>query len=788
MTSLSKVQKDETSLIINKEENFNYNQTISYLSENGYIRVTSIREPGEFSVKGDVIDLFPSDYDNPVRLDSFGDTIEKLQLFNLTDQKSINDLKRVIVYPFNEFVFNQNNRKINADSFLTDLSTYELNDLIVHVDHGIGRFKGLKTISVLGSNHDCVEIHYLNDDKLFIPVENIELLSKYGGKNDLVVLDRLGATQWQYRKAVAKNKIKETAAELIKTAASRTLESAPKFHIQEPYYSNFNAEFPFDETEDQVNAISEIHEDLAKGTPMDRLICGDVGFGKTEVALRAAFTVGLSGYQVAILVPTTLLCRQHFENLTERFKKSPIKIGQLSRLVSKKESQQTIENVANGEIDILIGTHSILSEKISFKKMGLLIIDEEQHFGVKQKEKLKKLRTNVHILSLTATPIPRTLQMSLVGLRELSIISTAPVNRQSIKTKVLNFDIESIKEAIINEVNRNGQLYYVCPRVNQIQEVEDFLKSELPEVSYKIAHGQMPSKNLENVMVDFYNHEFSILLCTTIVESGLDLRNTNTMIIHNSDNFGLSQLYQLRGRIGRSNTEAFCYYTVKDFDALTDQAKQRLKLLQKLDSLGSGFNLASHDLDIRGSGNILGDDQSGHIREIGLELYHRLLKEKINELQDDGSSLQSEWSPQINLGIGVLIPTNYIGSLNTRLSFYRKLAYLKENSKIQDIKDEMITTFGELPAEVKNLFMVTELRSLCKKSNIEKIDLGQKGGSIKFKDNVFTNPEGLVTLIQLHHKNVKIRPDQSLIYMFDIPDKALNIKRLIKLIEKISEL
>ena len=786
--SSPQIKHEEASLVINKDDNFEYQHTIDYLGENGYIRVSNVRETGEFSVKGDVIDIFPSGYDNPVRVDTFGNEIEKLQIFNLKDQKPIDDIKRLIVYPFNEFLFNQNNRKISADSFLTDLSTYDLNDLIVHVDHGIGRFKGLQTIPVLGSNHECVEIHYSNDDKLFIPVENIELLSKYGGKNDYIVLDRLGATQWQYRKAVAKNKIKEMAAELIKTAASRTLETAPKFFTQEPYYSNFNAEFPFDETEDQIKAIAEIHDDLVKGTPMDRLICGDVGYGKTEVAIRAAFTVALSGHQVAILVPTTLLCRQHHENLTKRFSKSPIKVAQLSRLVSSSEANETIDKVSKGEVDILIGTHAILSDKINFKKLGLLIIDEEQHFGVKQKEKLKTLRTDVHILSLTATPIPRTLQMSLVGLRELSIISTAPVNRQSIKTKVVNFDSKIIKDAIKNEISRNGQLYYVCPRVKQIEEVEEFLKEEMPEVSYKVAHGQMPAKGLESVMVDFYNHEFSILLCTTIVESGLDLRNTNTMIIHNSDNFGLSQLYQLRGRIGRSNTEAFCYYTIKDFDGLTDQAKQRLKLLQKLDSLGSGFNLASHDLDIRGSGNILGDDQSGHIREIGLELYHRLLKEKIQELQDDGGSQQSEWSPQINLGIGVLIPTNYIGSLNTRLSFYRKLAYLNNKNKITDIKDEMIVTFGDLPKEVENLFTVTELRSLCKKANIEKVELGQKGGSIKFKGNKFSNPDGLVSLIQSNHKNVKLRPDQSLIYMFDIPRKDHNIERIINLVKEISEL
>ncbi len=756
-----------SNLVIDKKTKFNYNNVLSFLSENGYVRVSGVRESGEFSVKGDIIDIFPTGYEYPIRINIFDSDIEKLEQFNLTTQSSIGPIERFVISPFNEFVFNQNKRKIKADTFLTDLSSFQLNDLIVHVDHGIGKFKGLKNLSILESQHDCVEISYFNEDRLYIPVENIELLSKYGGNNEYVELDKLGTSHWQFRKANAKKKINEIADDLIKTAAERSLKKAPKFKTVEPYYTNFVNEFPYDETEDQVNVTSEILNDLNTGMPMDRLVCGDVGYGKTEVALRGAFNVAIGGSQVAVIVPTTLLCRQHYENFKKRFENSPLKISQLSRLVSKDSANQTIEKVNNGEIDIVVGTHALLSDKIKFKKLGLLIIDEEQHFGVSQKEKIKNLKSNVHILSLTATPIPRTLQMSLVGLRDLSIISTAPVNRQIIKTEVISFDEETIKSAIEFENSRGGQIYYVCPRVKQLDEIEHYLKREMPNVSYKIAHGQMSPKSLEGVMVDFYNGEFKILLCTTIVESGLDLRKTNTMIIHNADKFGLSQLYQLRGRIGRANIEAYCYYTVSDFNSITDTANQRLNLLKKLDSRGSSFNLASHDLEIRGSGNIIGDQQSGHVREIGLELYHKLLKEKIIELRSDFHSLDAEWSPQINLGLNVLIPENYMPNLNTRLYFYRKLAYLNNIGELREIKSEMLERFGSVPDEVLHLIKITELRILCKNLSIEKFDLGSRGLTIKFRNNKFNKTEKLVELISRKKYDLKLRSDQTLVYNFN---------------------
>lgn len=773
-------------LNIEKTEKFNYENVLNFLSENGYVRVSSVRESGEFSVKGDVFDIFPSGYDHPVRINILENEIEKLEQFNIKTQKPVSKIVRFVINPFNEFVFNQNKRKIKADSFLTDLSSFEFDDLVVHIDHGIGKFKGLKNITIIESQHDCIEIAYYNDDKLFIPVENIELLSKYSGENDYIALDRLGTSHWQYRKASAKNKINEIADVLIKTAAERTLKSAPKFKTQEPYYTNFVNEFPFDETEDQVNVTSEILYDLNSGVPMDRLVCGDVGYGKTEVALRGAFNVALGGHQVAIIVPTTLLCRQHYENFVKRFHNSPFKIAQVSRLINKDLSSSVIERVNNGDIDIIIGTHALLNDKLKFNKLGLLIIDEEQHFGVKQKEKIKSLNSNVHILSLTATPIPRTLQMSLVGLRDLSIISTAPVNRQLIKTSILSFDADIINQAIISESDRDGQVYYVCPRIKELDEVEEYLKKELPNISYKIAHGQMTPKDLENVMVDFYNNEFTVLLCTTIVESGLDLQRTNTMIVHNSDKFGLSQLYQLRGRIGRSNIEAYCYYTISDINGITENANKRLKLLKQLDGRGSSFNLSSHDLDIRGSGNIVGDEQSGHIKEIGLELYHRLLREKITELRSDFYTLNAEWSPQLNLGLSVLIPENFVPNLNTRLYFYRKLAYLNSAGELKDVRNEMTERFGDIPNEVNHLFKITELRILCKKVSIEKFDLGVRGLTIKFRNNHFNKTKELVNLIGLKKYDLRLRSDQTLVYSFNKTGEKQRISKAFSFAKELS--
>ena len=779
---------DRNPIILESGTITNYNQLINQLTENGYVRVSSINELGEFSVKGDIIDIFPNGYKDPIRINLYGNEIEKIEDFVLKDGSKINKINRVIINPFSEFTFNQNKRKIKADTFLTDLSTFEVDDLIVHVDHGIGKFLGLKNVTVLDTDHDCVEIEYFNSDKLFIPVENIELLSKYGTKNEFVELDKLGSSHWQYRKASAKNKINEIAGVLIKTAAERSVNKAPLFRTQEPHYSNFLREFDHVDTEDQINATSEILNDINSGMPMDRLICGDVGYGKTEVALRAAFNVAMNDFQVAFIVPTTLLSNQHYNNFVERFKKFPIKICQLSRLVNKSEAENNIEMINSGEANIVVGTHALLSKKINFKELGLLIIDEEQHFGVSQKEKIKSFRSDIHVLSLTATPIPRTLQMSLVGLRDLSIISTAPLNRQPINTEILEFKNANIIEAIKNEINRDGQVYYVCPRISDLKDIENFLEEKLPGVKFKIAHGQMTPKDLKRTMVEFYNNEFQILLCTTIVESGLDLRKTNTMIVHNADRFGLSQLYQLRGRIGRSDIEAYCYYSVHDINGITENSLKRLKILKKFSTRGSSFNLASHDLDMRGSGNIIGGEQSGHVKEVGLELYHRLLKDKINELRTDNKNIDNEWSPQLNLGLSVLIPESYIPNLNTRLYFYRKLAYLQSVEDLKLAKLEMFERFGELPKEVSHLIEITELRVLCKLLSIEKFDLGNRGLIIKFRDNKFDKIDQLIDFIQKGQYNIKLRTDQTLVYNFNIKNKNERIEKAFNFVKKLSNL
>ena len=779
---------DRNPIILESGTITDYNQLINQLTENGYVRVSAINELGEFSVKGDIIDIFPNGYKDPIRINLYGNEIEKIEDFELKDGSKINKINRVIINPFSEFTFNQNKRKIKADTFLTDLSTFEVDDLIVHVDHGIGKFLGLKNVTVLDTDHDCVEIEYFNSDKLFIPVENIELLSKYGTKNEFVELDKLGSSHWQYRKASAKNKINEIAGVLIKTAAERSVNKAPLFRTQEPHYSNFLREFDHVDTEDQINATSEILNDINSGMPMDRLICGDVGYGKTEVALRAAFNVAMNDFQVAFIVPTTLLSNQHYNNFVERFKNFPIKVCQLSRLVNKSEAEKNIEMINSGEANIVVGTHALLSKKINFKELGLLIIDEEQHFGVSQKEKIKSFRSDVHVLSLTATPIPRTLQMSLVGLRDLSIISTAPLNRQPINTEIVEFKNVNIIEAIKNEINRDGQVYYVCPRISDLKDIENFLEEKLPGVKFKIAHGQMTPKDLKRTMVEFYNNEFQILLCTTIVESGLDLRKTNTMIVHNADRFGLSQLYQLRGRIGRSDIEAYCYYSVHDINGITENSLKRLKILKKFSTRGSSFNLASHDLDMRGSGNIIGGEQSGHVKEVGLELYHRLLKDKINELRTDNKNIDNEWSPQLNLGLSVLIPESYIPNLNTRLYFYRKLAYLQSVEDLKLAKLEMFERFGELPKEVSHLIEITELRVLCKLLSIEKFDLGNRGLIIKFRDNKFDKIDQLIDFIQKGQYNIKLRTDQTLVYNFNIKNKNERIEKAFNFVKKLSNL
>ncbi len=676
-----------------------------------------------------------------------------------------------------------------AQDFLSELSSLTAGDLVVHVDHGIGRFVGLKAIEAAGQPHDCLEIHYDGGDKLFLPVENLELLSRYGSEDTEVQLDKLGGAGWQKRKAKMRKRILEMAAQLMKIAAARHTHAAPKLVPPPGLYEAFCAGFPYEETEDQAATIEAVLEDLASGKPMDRLVCGDVGFGKTEVALRAAFVAAISGKQVAVVVPTTLLARQHAKNFAARFAGLPVKVAQMSRMVAAAAVKETKAGLASGEIDIVVGTHALLGKTVNFKDLGLVIIDEEQHFGVKHKERLKELRAEVHVLTLSATPIPRTLQLALTGVRELSLITTPPVDRLAVRTFISPFDPLLVREALLRERYRGGQSFYVCPRIEYIEEAAAFLRDTVPEAKYVIAHGQMPATELEERMSAFYDGKYDILLSTAIVESGLDIPSANTLIVHRADMFGLAQLYQLRGRVGRSKTRAYALFTVPQNRLLTPQAEKRLKVLQSLDTLGAGFQLATHDLDIRGAGNLLGEEQSGHIKEVGYELYQQMLQEAIVALKAGiEEPVEEAWSPQITLGTAVTIPEDYVSDLDLRLGLYRRLSTLENDSEIEAFAAEMIDRFGPLPREVEQLLKLVAIKALCRKANVEKLDAGPKGVTLAFRDNSFANPQGLVRYVAQQGHDAKVRPDMRIVFIRDFEEQAERLEGTKRIMQTLASL
>lgn len=671
---------------------------------------------------------------------------------------------------FGEKIFRKKSTGKKAENFLTEASTLAEGELVVHRENGIGRFEGLQILNVSGEAHDCLKIVYDGGDRLFVPVENIDLLTRYGAEDENAKLDRLGAVSWQQRTSAIKKRIKVTADELLQIAAERELKKAPMFYAGSAY-SEFCARFPYAETEDQESSINDTLEDLASGKPMDRLICGDVGFGKTEVALRAAFVVtnpeNSKKGQVALITPTTLLCRQHFKTFSERFSGTDVKIKQLSRLVSSGEAKKTHEMIENGEVDIVIGTHALLSRNTKFKDLSLLIIDEEQHFGVAQKERLKKLRSNTHVLTMTATPIPRTLQLSLSGIRDLSLIATPPIDRLAVRTYVMPFDQVIIREAILREHYRGGRTFYVCPRISDLEKIEGDIKKLVPEIKMVSAHGRMPPEKLDNIMNEFYEGKYDVLLSTTIIESGLDIPTANTLIIHKADMYGLAQLYQLRGRVGRSKMRAYAYLTLPPRKKPTKQAVKRLEVMQKLDGLGAGFSLASHDMDIRGFGNLLGDEQSGNIREIGIELYQDMLREAIEVLKSAGGAEERQdensFSPQINMGTSVLIPESYVSDLSLRLGLYRRIADLEVEADVESIAVELVDRFGPMPVEVKNLLSVVKIKQICRKIGVDRLDVGEKGAAIGFYNDYFSNPDALIEFINKNKETLKIRGDQRII-------------------------
>jgi transcription-repair coupling factor (superfamily II helicase) len=676
-----------------------------------------------------------------------------------------------------------------AADVITEATSLSVGDLVVHANHGIGRFEGLETITALGAPHDCLLLVYAGGDKLYLPVENIELLSRYGSDETGAQLDRLGGAAWQTRTARLKKRLQEIAGELIKIAALRHLREAPMLAPPDGAYDEFAARFAYEPTEDQAASIEAVQADLASGKPMDRLICGDVGFGKTEVALRAAYIAAMAGLQVAVVVPTTLLARQHYKTFTERFKGLPLRIGRASRLVGAKELAEVKAGLKDGTIDIVVGTHALLGKSISFARLGLLVIDEEQHFGVAHKERLKQLKEDVHVLTLTATPIPRTLQLALSGVRELSLITTPPVDRLAVRTYISPVDPVILREALRRERYRGGQSFYVVPRISDLDEVAEFIQEEVPELRVARAHGQLAPSELEDVMTAFYDGQYDVLLSTAIVESGLDIPNANTLIVHRADMFGLAQLYQLRGRVGRSKTRAYAYFTTPPGKRLTEGAQKRLKVLQSLDTLGAGFSLASHDLDIRGAGNLLGEEQSGHIREVGFELYQSMLEEAISSMKGgEAGEIEDKWSPQIALGTAVLIPESYVSDLQVRLGLYRRLSFLNQRSEIDAFAAELVDRFGKLPDEVHHLLDVVEIKALCRRAGIAQVDAGPKGASIAFRRNEFANPEALIDFVQASKGLVKVQPDMKLIFKASWDSASARIKGVRGLVLELAEM
>ena len=664
-------------------------------------------------------------------------------------------------------------RRKRAENFLTEAAGLNAGDLVVHVDHGIGRYRGLETITAAGAPHECLALEYAGSDRLYLPVENVELLSRYGHEEGL--LDRLGGGAWQAKKARLKARIRDMAERLIRIAAERELRTGPAVTAPEHHlWETFSARFPYAETEDQLAAIADVLGDMESGRPMDRLVCGDVGFGKTEVALRAAFVAAMSGMQVAVIAPTTLLARQHTKSFVDRFRGLPLRVRQLSRFVPAQEAAEARKGLADGSIEIVIGTHALLAKGVRFQNLGLLIIDEEQHFGVAHKERLKALRSDIHVLTLTATPIPRTLQLALSGVRELSLIATPPVDRLAVRTYVSEFDPVTIREALLREHYRGGQSFYVVPRIADLPDVETFLREQMPEVSFVVAHGQMAAAELDRRMNAFYDGAYDVLVSTTIVESGLDIPAANTLIVERADMFGLAQLYQIRGRVGRSKLRAYAFFMTEPRKPLTPQAEKRLRVLGALDSLGAGFTLASQDLDIRGAGNLLGEEQSGQVREVGFELYQEMLQEAIAKLRSGEVEMagDGEWSPQINLGVPVLIPEAYVPDLDVRLGLYRRLSSLERKVEMEGFAAELIDRFGPLPAEVETLMLVVRIKALCKRAGIAKLDGGPKGATVQFHNDKFANPAGLVEFIRAQNGLAKVRDNKIVVRRDWRTDKA----------------
>ncbi len=659
----------------------------------------------------------------------------------------------------------------DPESIIRSLSDLEPGDPVVHEDHGIGRYRGLQTLQIDGRDSEFLMLEYAGEDKLYVPVSSMHLISRYtGGAAETAPLHRLGSEQWAKARKRAAQKVRDVAAELLDLYARRQARQGFGFAFDKPMYADFCSGFPYEETNDQQTAIDAVIEDMVSSQPMDRVVCGDVGFGKTEVALRAAFVAVQGQKQVAILVPTTLLAQQHFSSFSDRFADWPMRVELLSRFRTGKQADSVLEDLASGKVDIVIGTHKLLQRDVRFKRLGLVIVDEEQRFGVRQKERLKQLRAEVDLLTLTATPIPRTLNMAMAGIRDLSIIATPPARRMAVKTLVSQWDSALLREALQREIQRGGQAFFLHNEVRNIEQIAREVGELVPAARIRVAHGQMPRGELEKVMLDFYRQRINVLVCTTIIENGIDVPSANTIIINRADKFGLAQLHQLRGRVGRSHHRAYAYLITPDERSMTADARKRLEAIASLEELGAGFTLATHDLEIRGAGELLGDEQSGEIQSVGFSLYSELLGRAVSALRD-GKEVDLEGSlhqeTDIELHISALIPDDWLGDIHTRLTLYKRIASAADTSELRELQVEMIDRFGLLPQQTKHLFQVAELRQKARAIGVRRVDFGETGGRIEFNEGTCANPVALLEMIQRHPFDYKLQGPHKLRLTFD---------------------
>ncbi len=659
----------------------------------------------------------------------------------------------------------------DPESIIRSLSDLELGDPVVHEDHGVGRYRGLQSLQIDDRDAEFLMLEYAGEDKLYVPVSSMHLISRYtGGAAETAPLHRLGSEQWGKARQRAAQKVRDVAAELLDLYARRQARKGFGFKLDKPMYADFSSGFPYEETTDQQTAINAVIEDMISSQPMDRVVCGDVGFGKTEVALRAAFVAVQGQKQVAILVPTTLLAQQHFSNFSDRFADWPVRIELLSRFRTGKQTTAVLKDLDAGKVDIVVGTHKLLQRDIRFKRLGLVIVDEEQRFGVRQKERLKQLRAEVDLLTLTATPIPRTLNMAMAGIRDLSIIATPPARRMAVKTLVSKWDSALLREALQREIQRGGQAFFLHNEVRNIEQIAREVGELVPAARIRVAHGQMPQGELEKVMLDFYRQRINVLVCSTIIENGIDVPTANTIIINRADKFGLAQLHQLRGRVGRSHHRAYAYLITPDERSMTRDARKRLEAIASLEELGAGFTLATHDLEIRGAGELLGDEQSGEIQSVGFSLYSELLGRAVSALRD-GKEIDLEGNlhqeTDIEMHTSALIPDDWIGDIHTRLTLYKRIASATDAAALRELQVEMIDRFGLLPQQTKYLFQVAELRQKARAIGVRRVDFGDTGGRIEFNEDTCANPVALLEMIQRHPFDYKLQGPHKLRLTFD---------------------